>query len=171
MLYVYIACLVLFVYTLLHLPKEYLFPYRFVFVLSRISFPSKRKQAYVITLLCVCVGVCWCVCVRASVRVIRSSFWTNLPMFTKLGVSRMLLEATSPSYCFLVPCNRWIQTELASTLAKNATEPNPFEIVLLQTTRKENNWKTVETLERAVVTLETERIKGSNPWCLWWWCN
>jgi len=20
-----------------------------------------------------------------------------------------------------------------------------------------------------VVTLETERIKGSNPWCLWWW--
>jgi len=28
----------------------------------------------------------------------------------------------------------------------------------LQTTRKENNWKTEETLERAVVTLETERI-------------
>jgi hypothetical protein len=27
-----------------------------------------------------------------------------------------------------------------------------------------------ETLVRAVVTLETERIKGSNPWCLWcWW--
>jgi len=25
------------------------------------------------------------------------------------------------------------------------------------------NWKTEETLERAVVTLETERIKGSNP--------
>jgi hypothetical protein len=24
-------------------------------------------------------------------------------------------------------------------------------------------------LERATVTLETERIKGSNPWCLWWW--
>jgi hypothetical protein len=24
-------------------------------------------------------------------------------------------------------------------------------------------------LERAVATLETERIKGSNPWCLWWW--
>ena len=56
-----------------------------------------------------------------------------------------------------------------STLAKNAAKPNPFEIILLQTTRKENNWKTKETLERAVVTLETERIKGSNPWCLWWW--
>ena len=43
--------------------------------------------------------------------------------------------------------------------------------ILLQTTRKENNWKTEETLGRAVVTLETERIKGSNPWCLWrWWC-
>jgi len=65
--------------------------------------------------------------------------------------------------------DRWIQTELASTLAKNATKSNPFEIIPLQTTRKENNWKTEETLERAVVTVETERIKGSSPWCLWWW--
>jgi len=56
-----------------------------------------------------------------------------------------------------------IQTELAFTLAKNATKPNPFEIMSLQTTRKENNWKTEETLAEAVVTLETERIKGSNP--------
>jgi len=45
----------------------------------------------------------------------------------------------------------------------------PFEIIPLQTTRKENNWKTEEALARAAVTLETERIKGSNPWCLWWW--
>jgi len=65
--------------------------------------------------------------------------------------------------------DRWIQTELVFTLAKNATKPNPFEIISLQTTRKENNWKTEETLARAVVTLETKRIKGSNPWCLWWW--
>jgi len=65
--------------------------------------------------------------------------------------------------------DRWIQTELAFTLAKNATKPNPFEIIPLQTTRKENSWKTEETLKRAAVTLETERIKGSNPWCLWWW--
>ena len=36
----------------------------------------------------------------------------------------------------------------------------------LQTTRKENNCKTKEKLERAVVTVETERIKGSNPLCL-----
>jgi len=65
--------------------------------------------------------------------------------------------------------DRWIQTELAFTLAKNATKPNTFEIISLQTTRKENNWKTEETLARSVVTLETEWIKGSNPWCLWWW--
>jgi len=66
--------------------------------------------------------------------------------------------------------DRWIQTELAFTLAKNATKPNPFEIIPLQTTRKENNWKTEEALARAAVTLQTERIKGSNLWCLWWWC-
>jgi hypothetical protein len=65
--------------------------------------------------------------------------------------------------------DRWIQTELVSTLAKNGTKLNLFEIILIQTTRKENNWKTEEMLERAVVTLETEWIKGSNPWCLWWW--
>jgi hypothetical protein len=45
----------------------------------------------------------------------------------------------------------------------NANKPNTFEIILLQTTRKENNWKTEETVARTVVTLETERIKGSNP--------
>jgi hypothetical protein len=53
--------------------------------------------------------------------------------------------------------------ELGLTLAKNATKPNPFEIISLQTTRKENNWKTEETLARRVVTLQMERIKGSNP--------
>ena len=37
----------------------------------------------------------------------------------------------------------------------------PFEIILLQTTRKEN-WETEETMEKAVVTLEMEWIKGSN---------
>ena len=30
-------------------------------------------------------------------------------------------------------------------------------------------WKTEEALAQAAVTLETERIKGSNPWYLWWW--
>jgi len=65
--------------------------------------------------------------------------------------------------------DRWIQTELAFTLARNATKPNPFEIIPLQTTRKENNWKTEEALARATVTLETERIKASSPWYLWWW--
>jgi len=56
-----------------------------------------------------------------------------------------------------------MQTELAFTLAKNATKPNSFEIIPLQTRRKENNWKTEEALARAAVTLETERIKRSNP--------
>ena len=68
------------------------------------------------------------------------------------------------------PC-RWTQTELAFTDAKNATKLNPFEIIPLQTTRKENNWKTEEALARAAVTVGTERIKGSNHWCLWWWCT
>ena len=47
-------------------------------------------------------------------------------------------------------------------LAKNATKPNPFEIIPLRTARKENNWKTKEALARAAVTVETERIKGSD---------
>jgi hypothetical protein len=34
-------------------------------------------------------------------------------------------------------------------LIEIAIKPNPFEIIPLQTTRKENNWKTEETLERA----------------------
>ena len=55
--------------------------------------------------------------------------------------------------------DRWIQTELAFTLAKNATKQNPVEIIPLQATRKENNCKTEETLARTFVTLETERIK------------
>jgi hypothetical protein len=52
--------------------------------------------------------------------------------------------------------------ELAFTLAKNATKPYPFEMIPLQTTRK-NNWKTEEALAQAAVTLEMERIKESNP--------
>jgi len=43
------------------------------------------------------------------------------------------------------------------------TKPNPVEIIPLQTTRKENNWKTEETLARTVVTMETERIKLVQP--------
>jgi len=56
-----------------------------------------------------------------------------------------------------------MQTELAFTLAKNDTKPNPFQIIPLQTTRKENIWKTEEALARAAVTLETEQIKGPSP--------
>jgi hypothetical protein len=53
--------------------------------------------------------------------------------------------------------------EQAFTLANNASKPNPIEIISLETTRKKNNWKPEEMLAGAVVTLETERIKGSNP--------
>jgi hypothetical protein len=49
--------------------------------------------------------------------------------------------------------DRWIQKELDFTPAKNATKPNPFKIIRLQPTRKENNWETEETMERATVTL------------------
>jgi hypothetical protein len=45
----------------------------------------------------------------------------------------------------------------------NATKLNPSKIIQLQATRKKINWTTEETLARAAVTLETERIKGSNP--------
>jgi hypothetical protein len=38
-----------------------------------------------------------------------------------------------------------------------------FEIISLQTTRKKNNWMTEDMLARTVVTLEMERMKGSNP--------
>jgi hypothetical protein len=55
--------------------------------------------------------------------------------------------------------DRRIREELALTLTKNATKPDPFEIIQLQTTRKKDNWKTEETLARTAVTLETERIK------------
>ena len=103
-------------------------------------------------------------------------------MFRRFTVAifRLYTKYLLSSYTELMGCiqwgnwnhtiqNRWIQTELAFTLAKNATKPNPFEIIALQTSRKENNWKTEEALARAAVTVETERINGSNPWCLWWW--
>jgi hypothetical protein len=57
---------------------------------------------------------------------------------------------------------RWIQKELAFTPEKNATKPNPFKIIPLQSIGKGNNWETEETLERAAVTVETERAKWPN---------
>jgi hypothetical protein len=56
--------------------------------------------------------------------------------------------------------------KLAFTHAKNAKKPNPSKIIPLQPTRKENNWETEEMMERATVTLETERAKSPNPGCL-----
>jgi hypothetical protein len=35
---------------------------------------------------------------------------------------------------------------LAFTPAKNAAKPNPFKIIPLQPTRKENSWETEETM-------------------------
>jgi hypothetical protein len=40
---------------------------------------------------------------------------------------------------------------------------NPFKIIPLQSTTKENNSETEETLARAAVTLEMERAKRPNP--------
>jgi hypothetical protein len=67
--------------------------------------------------------------------------------------------------------DKWIQKELAFTPAKNATKPNHFKIIPSQPTRKENNWETKETMERATLALETERAKWPKPGCLccWWW--
>jgi hypothetical protein len=45
----------------------------------------------------------------------------------------------------------YITVIVTSALTKNATKPNPFKIIPLQTTKKENNWKTEETLAGAVV--------------------
>ena len=33
------------------------------------------------------------------------------------------------------------------TIVKNATKPNPLEIIPLQPTRKENNWETEEAMK------------------------
>ena len=52
---------------------------------------------------------------------------------------------------------------MPSSLAKSATKANAFENIQLETTGKEDNWKTEETLARAAVTVETERTKGPNP--------
>jgi hypothetical protein len=69
----------------------------------------------------------------------------------------------SCAYCYVTYI---YQKELAFTPAKNATKPYPFKIISLQPTRKENIWETEETMERATVTLETERAKWPNPGCL-----
>jgi hypothetical protein len=59
-----------------------------------------------------------------------------------------------------------LKNELAFTPAKNATKPNLSKIIPLQPTRKENSWETEEMMERAAVTLETERAKWPNPGCV-----
>ena len=41
-----------------------------------------------------------------------------------------------------------------------------LEIIPLQPTRKEINWETEEAMEKAAVTLETERVKWPSPGCL-----
>jgi len=60
------------------------------------------------------------------------------PLELSLGVKRLIIHENSPPLV-----KSFHNTE--RTLAKNAIKPNPFEIILLQTTRKEKNWKTEET--------------------------
>jgi hypothetical protein len=55
-----------------------------------------------------------------------------------------------------------MQKGLAFTPAKNVTQPNPFKIIPLQSTRKEKNRETEETLARTAVTLEKEQAKWPN---------
>ena len=132
-----------------------------------------------------------------------SENWTHSLTETKIWSGRNEIIETSDRLLPSWPQNKWlytpwtkdyrhtrqhrsIQTELAFRLAKNATKPNPVEIIPLQTTRKENNWKTEGTLARKFVTLETERIKLVQllmfmmtmviKWkrtvrCLAWWNN
>jgi len=81
----------------------------------------------------------------------------------------LLLEPRAEGLLQFHLYNEYLITHLEKAY-KSATKPNTFEIIPLQTTKKENNWKTEEALARAAVTLETERIKGSSLWCLWlWW--
>ena len=67
--------------------------------------------------------------------------------------------------CILDKIDEYRRNWLAH-IQKNAIKPNPLEIIPLQPTRKENNWETEEAMERAAVTLETERVKWPNPGCL-----
>ena len=88
----------------------------------------------------------------------------TLPIPHRSQVQYIIYCVPKNTTSYMILCS-FIYRTSHFTLAKNATKPNPFEIITLQTTRKENNWKTEEALARAAVTLETERI---NPWCLWW---
>jgi hypothetical protein len=55
-----------------------------------------------------------------------------------------------------------MQMELASTLAKNTTKPNPLKSYHYRPQGR-RTIETEETLAGTVVILKTERIKGSNP--------
>jgi hypothetical protein len=44
------------------------------------------------------------------------------------------------------------------------TKPNPFKIIPLQPTRKENNWETKETLERVTVNSGDGTGQMAQPW-------
>jgi hypothetical protein len=49
-----------------------------------------------------------------------------------------------------------------ATILSLQNQTIPFKIVPPQSTRKENNWETEETLEKAALAVETERAK-QNP--------
>jgi hypothetical protein len=67
----------------------------------------------------------------------------------------------SVGVCFL---SRRLQKELAFTPAKNTTKPSPFKIISLQPTRKENNWETEETMERADCNSGDGTGQMAQPW-------
>jgi len=103
-----------------------------------------------------------------ELRLQKWSYW-DLWQVTPSNTTKQRLHSPRTTDRLHTRQDRWIQKELAFTSTKNATKPNPFKIIPLQATRKEDNWETKETMERTTVTLETERAKWPNPGCLWWW--
>jgi hypothetical protein len=99
-----------------------------------------------------------------------SSGLITSPSLSKFGGSYPQGLQTCPFSVGVCSLNRESRFWGAENLPSSAPLCN-YESCIAQGSRarKKINWKTQETLARTAVTLETERIKGSNPWCLWWW--
>jgi hypothetical protein len=112
----------------------------------------------IVTITVVAIGTTFCCADGIGIKKIRTLFLVHRKLKFLCRVCSVIVHPERKPVLF--------RKLKRLSISKNATKPNPFEIILVQITRKKNNWKTEETLEKAVVTSETERIKGSNPWCL-----
>jgi hypothetical protein len=61
--------------------------------------------------------------------------------------------------------DRWIQTELAFTLTKNATKPDPVEIIPLQTTR--NSYNSGDGTDQTGPILDVYDDDDDDEWQFW----